>query len=173
VVIVPPEGQWAPIQAIRRRYDRQVRRWMPHITLLFPFRPVEEFDAVAADLAVACGEVEPFEVALRELRWFGHGGERYTLWLVPEPAGPILRLHDALWRKVPDCDEVRRFPEGFTPHLSVGQVRGRDRLERVAGEIAAAWRPMAFTVRHVCLIWRNEPPDDVFRVGRRLPLGGD
>jgi hypothetical protein len=41
--IVPPEEVWGPIQAIRRRYDRQIHRWMPHINLLYPFRSRADF----------------------------------------------------------------------------------------------------------------------------------
>ena len=46
VVIIPPEDVWDPIQKIREKYDRQFRRWMPHITLIYPFRPFEEFERV-------------------------------------------------------------------------------------------------------------------------------
>ena len=43
-VIIPPKELWGPIQKIRQQYDRQIHRWMPHITLLYPFRPIVEFD---------------------------------------------------------------------------------------------------------------------------------
>jgi hypothetical protein len=35
-----------------------------------------------------------------------------------------------LQKVVPDCDDVEKFKDGFTPHLSVGQVRGRKSLEK-------------------------------------------
>jgi hypothetical protein len=39
IAVVPPEQVWGPIQDIRRRHDRQhIRRWMPHVNLLYPFR---------------------------------------------------------------------------------------------------------------------------------------
>jgi hypothetical protein len=38
--------------------------------------------------------------------------------------------------------------------------------------LQATWQPLAFTLSHVCLIWRNDPPDDVFRIGPVLSLGG-
>ena len=43
VVIIPPEKIWETIQKIRRTYDRQFHRWMPHITLLYPFKPQSYF----------------------------------------------------------------------------------------------------------------------------------
>src|SRR5262249_27220192 len=46
VVVIPPADAWPPIQALRERYDRQFRRWMPHITLLYPFRPRAAWPAI-------------------------------------------------------------------------------------------------------------------------------
>ena len=171
VVLIPPEEVWEPIQQIRRQHDKQVQRWMPHVTLLYPFRPREEFDAVGAALAEACRAVEPFEVELAELRWFPQGRDSFTLWLAPKPAQKLAELEDALWRVVPDCDDVRRFVKGFTPHLSVGQVLSRRALNALVASLQADWQPLRFVARQAAMIWRNEPPDDVFRVGRTLPLG--
>ena len=171
-VVIPPESVWEPIQAIRRTWDRGVRRWMPHVTLVYPFRPHEEFDALAAGLCAACAAVEPFDVTLARFGWFDHGGESYTTWLAPEPAEPLARLQEAVWHVAPDCDDVRRFDGGYAPHLSVGQVRGRRAMEERIERLQNGWRPPAFRVDAVSLIWRGEPPDDVFRVGRTVPLGG-
>lgn len=172
VVVVPPESCWEPIQIIRREHDRQVRRWMPHITLLYPFRPRSQFDVVAGQLRAACAVIEPFEVRLAEFREFRHGRDSYTLWLTPEPREALVRLQAALQSAVPDCDDTARHAEGFTPHLSVGQVRGHEPLARLKSELQEHWSPLAFAVNEVNLIWRNPPPDDVFRVDRAVRLGG-
>ena len=34
VVLIPPKENWASIQEIRKIYDRNIIRWMPHITML-------------------------------------------------------------------------------------------------------------------------------------------
>jgi serine/threonine protein kinase len=60
----------------RGRHDRQVGRWMPHINLLYPFRPRAESAAVLAELAAACASVEPFALTLGTLRLFRHGSGR-------------------------------------------------------------------------------------------------
>ncbi|GAH96855.1 unnamed protein product, partial [marine sediment metagenome] len=43
VVIIPPENIWGSIQKIRKKYDRHIDLWMPHITMLYPFYPQSEF----------------------------------------------------------------------------------------------------------------------------------
>ena len=171
VVLIPPQELWEPIQRIRRTYDRQVRRWMPHITLIYPFRPAEEFPVLADRLAEACAALEPFELTLAEFRWFAHGRRSFTIWLAPEPAGKVRALQAAIQQVVPDCDDVSRHAGGFTPHLSVGQVRDRQRLERLLAQLTARWEALRFVAREISLIRRGDPPDDVFRVERTASLG--
>lgn len=172
VVLIPPQECWEPIQAIRRAHDRHVRRWMPHVTLLYPFRPREMFDQAAAALLAAAADVEPLEIVLRDFRHFPHGRESHTLWLAPEPADALGHLQAALQPAFPDCDNVSRYSAGFTPHLSVGQVRGAAALEQLTRSLRETWQPLSFTITRVSLIWRSGPPDDVFRVDRHVPLGG-
>jgi len=171
VVLIPPEEIWEPIQAIRRVHDRQIRRWMPHITLIYPFRPRMAFASIAQDLMWACKQVQPFKLELARFNCFQHGRNSYTLWLVSEPTEAMIRLHEAIWRVVPDCDDVRRFPNGFTPHLSVGQVEGEEQKQEVIKGLEKQWRPLEFIVKQVYLIWRREPPDDIFRIDRVIRLG--
>jgi 2'-5' RNA ligase len=171
VVLIPPAELWEPIQAIRRRHDRNVRRWMPHVTLIYPFRPRDQFEHLAEAFAPVCRAIEPFQMVLSELRCFEHGHGSHTLWLSPEPRAPLLELQSSLRRIVPDCDDVSAFEGGFTPHLSVGQAIGREAMMRLSTALQAAWSPLAFPVKEVSLIARGEPPDDVFRVVETIALG--
>jgi 2'-5' RNA ligase len=174
VVIIPPDSVREPIQAIRRRYDRQIRRWMPHITMLYPFRPRSAFDAVAGELYEVCRDFRPFDIRLSRFHQFEHGRGRFTVWLAPEPADALRSLQAKLSAVVPDCNDVCRHRDGFTPHLSVGQVRGRATLRSLVASLSSAWPGdgVGFTVSAVSLIWRNSPPDDVFRVDRTVLIGG-
>jgi 2'-5' RNA ligase len=171
VVFIPPDDCWQPIQAIRRRYDRQFRRWMPHVTLLYPFCPRGRFDEMEPALRNACRRIEPFEVRLAEFHHFHHGRARHTLWLAPEPRETVICLQAALASAAPDYEDVARHADGFTPHLSVGQVVGRDALADLKTSVQASWQALSCPARQVSLIWRDEPPDDVFRVDRSIALG--
>jgi 2'-5' RNA ligase len=169
LVVIPPAEVWPPIQAIRIKHDAKVRRWMPHITLVYPFLPHAEFEAVSERLATACREVPAFEVELAEFRTFRHGRGNYTVWLRPDPQAPLVGLQtlvlDAVFGTRPSGPR-----RAFQPHLTVGQVRGKSETLRLVGELQAAWQPVRFTVSGISLIWRGEPPDDVFRVAMDVLL---
>lgn len=171
VVLIPPEGLWEPIQSIRRQHDRQIRRWMPHLTLLYPFRPAREFDAVAPALIEACRAVQPFEVELGEFGFFAHGTRSLTFYVRPQPAREVVALQEALVKAVPDCDDTSRFADGFQPHLSLGQCRRKGTLLRLLEDLGQTWSPIRFPVEQVFFIQRGDPPNDVFVVDRAMPLG--
>jgi hypothetical protein len=51
-------------------------------------------------------------------------------------------------------------------------VRGAAKTAALIADLEADWAPLSFTASAVRLLWRNDPPDDVFRVGHEIPLGG-
>lgn len=170
LVAIPPEETWEPIQRIRRLFDRHLHRWMPHVTLLYPFRPHAEFGGAEAAVREACAGIAGFEVELAEFRSFSHGPESHTLWLHPAPAEGFVRLQSALQRAFPDCDDVSRYDSAFTPHLSVGQARLPRDLEEHLREARGDWSPLRWNVREVALLAREgEAP---FEVDRRILLEG-
>jgi 2'-5' RNA ligase len=171
VVLIPPSEVWPPLQAIRQQHDRHFRRWMPHITLLYPFRPRAEFDGLAARFAEVCTVTKPFRVDLTDMRIFRHGRAQYTLWLAPEPRDTLCRLQTTLASVVPECDDVTRHRDGFTPHLSIGQIQGEVEMAHLRQALQATWRPLTFMAQAVSLICRDEPPHDVFRVVFTVQLG--
>jgi 2'-5' RNA ligase len=171
VVVIPPRDVWEPIQAIRRAHDRQFRRWMPHINVVYPFRPPGALPEIIPRLRKTCAGIPSFEVRLERMGHFVHGGDRYTLWLEPEPASALRSLREAVQPLVPECDDLARFPGGYTPHLSVGQARGGRALEDLLAALARSWRTLSFLVDAIFVISRRPPPHDVFEVADRIPLG--
>jgi 2'-5' RNA ligase len=170
VVLVPPVEAWERIQAIRRDHDRQFRRWMPHVTLLYPFLPRSELDGALPIAQEALAAIPPFELTLPRLDAFRHRCGTSTLWLAPEPKEALVTVQRALVRALPACDAVNRFASGFTPHLSVGQARGDEALRALRASLEP-WTPIAFAARQVTIIVRDPPPRDVFRTFAEVPLG--
>jgi 2'-5' RNA ligase len=172
LVLIPPPEVWDPIQAIRRVHDRQFRRWMPHVTILYPFVTRDLLERALSPAAEALSAVSPFEITLSRFDVFRHRGGTATLWLAPEPEAVLIGLQGTLLRHFPECRATSAFAGGFTPHLSVGQARGEERLRALRGELDG-WQPLTFTAWRVSIIVREPPPRDVFRTFAEVPFGGD
>jgi len=170
VVLIPPQDVWTPIQEIRSTHDRNFHRWMPHITMLYPFAERESFHAVMPTLAEAAAGVKPFAVQLARFSHFRQ--RRYcTLFLMPTPEGEIIQLHARLTQALPDFDDTGRYAGGFHPHLSVGQFQ-HQQIADAQARFQANWAPIAFTVAGVSLIYRAPETDDRFVVAETFPLVG-
>jgi poly(A) polymerase len=170
VVVIPPEDVWAPIQGIRQQHDSKVRRWMPHITLIYPCCDEALFGDMALRIEEACGEfaVGPFEVELQTFCSFRHGKGRFTVWLSPEPEQRLLDLHAAVWTGVAYDVDFEPRTGRFTPHLSVGQVRGREKRHQLVADLQRDWSPVRFLVDRVHCIVRGDPPNDRFEVAQTV-----
>lgn len=170
VVIIPPQEKWAPIQEIRKRYDRQINRWMPHITLLYPFRPEDEYSILEKDFLDKCKSIEPFEIDLKDFHYFNHGRQRYTLWLKPEPVDLIKDLQTKILKIVSDCNDVNKYKKGFNPHLSVGQVRGKNKLLQIIKNIENSWKEITFLLNEIFFISREDSKTSRFEIKKRIKL---
>ena len=168
VVLIPPESAQPPIQAIRRIHDRNFVRWMPHITLLYPFAERRDFADVTAALAKAAQQIVPFSIQLRRFDAFKHR-RSCTMFLIPEPTDEIVRLHDTLLQHLPNYDDTARFAGGFHPHLSVGQFQHRS-LDSKQQRLQTEWQPVKCEMDAISLIYRSPETDDRFVVAEQFPF---
>ena len=168
VVLIPSESVQPPVQDIRRIHDRNFVRWMPHITLLYPFAERNDFIDVIPALEKAAQQVSPFCVELTRFDTFQHR-KSCTMFLVPEPEDEIVRLHSTLIRHLPDYDDTARFAGGFHPHLSVGQFSHRS-LRTEQQRLHTEWQSVGCEMEAISLIYRSPETDDRFVVAERFPF---
>jgi len=170
VVIIPPLEKWTSIQEIRKIYDRNIHRWMPHITLLYPFKPQSDFSKLESLFSRTCKEINAFEISFRKFNYFYHGKQKYTLWLDPEPRNMITFLQNKLLEIVPDCNDVNLQKNGFTPHLSVGQIIGKSNLESIMKILQDNWSLLTFKVYSIYLIARENQKLSEFKIKKEIYL---
>ena len=171
VVIIPPEEKWAPIQKIRERYDRQINRWMPHITLLYPFKPAHLFNEIFHDFKKTCKKISSFSIILKEIKSFSHGKNSHTIWVSPEPVKLIKDLQEKLLKIAPDCDDVNKYMNGYTPHLSIGQLKSsKGDLTKIINLFQESWNPIIFVVKKIAFISREQGKQSRFQVKKEIFL---
>ena len=168
VVLIPPESVQPPIQELRRIHDRNFVRWMPHITLLYPFAERHDFGSIIPALTQAAQQITPFSVELVRFDAFRHR-KSCTMFLVPEPEDEIVRLHSKLMHHLPDYDDTARFAGGFHPHLSVGQFSHRS-LQTEQQRLQSEWQPIHCEMGAISLIYRSSETDDRFVVAEQFPF---
>ncbi|MFX1359125.1 MAG: 2'-5' RNA ligase family protein [Promethearchaeota archaeon] len=163
-VIIPPKDKWEPIQEIRRQYDHQINRWMPHISLIYPFRPESEYNTLEQEFSAVCKEIKPFEIKLKSFEYFNHGHQNFTLWIAPEPKDSIINLQKNIQMLVPECNDLNLYKNGFTPHLSVGQIKGKKLLLKIIQQLETKWYEIKFTLNKIYFIAREKCKKSLFRV---------
>ncbi len=164
LILVIPEAD-PLVSKWRALYDPSAREGVPpHVTVLFPFKPHDEIDTVCTSELAAIFAREPaFDIAFRSLDRFSD-----TVFLVPEPAGPVKRLIAALGAGFPDYPPYGGIHAEVVPHLTVAQ--GTERvLEDVAGELRRAMTAPIRSRVEFCALYSSDGAD--WREKTRFPLG--
>lgn len=170
LVIIPPEEMWKPIQSIRQEYDHKIRRWMPHITLRYPYYPLEHFEELATKIQEATQDITPFSLELGSFSFFRQRKGQYVLWLKPTPKPSLVKLMEKIVA-IEGMGEEKKIKNKFHPHLTVGYTEGEEHKDALLADWNSTWSNLTFTVENIHLISREDPPNDIFQIQKTIPLG--
>lgn len=135
----------------------------PHITLLYPFVPVDRLrPEVRHDLAAIAASVDPFDVRFERVGRFPT-----AIYLVPEPSAPFAALTAAIEARFPDHPPYEGVFDEVIPHLTLVESGAVD-LDRTA-MTARRFLPFARHVRAIELL--VEDGTGRWHGRWRIPLG--
>jgi 2'-5' RNA ligase len=156
----PLVGEW------RRRFDPSVLLGIPaHITVVYPFVPVEDVDAgVQAALRGLFAEVAPCRFELRAPARFPS-----VLYLKPEPDAALRAIIEGVVGRFPEHPPYGGAFDDLMPHLTVAQSGDEDLLTRVESELPRGL-PVEVDVAEAVLM--TERGDGLWRVADTFPFGG-
>ena len=145
-----------------------VARGLPlHVTLLFPWIPLDELGARHLERAAhVFAAAAPFTFRLARLDEFPG-----VLWAAPEPDEAIRRLIAGLVNAFPECPPYEGAFTDPTPHATLAIVEESGQ-EAAAARLRAALEPLLpvpVHVTEVALLEEVEP--ERWRERRSLPLG--
>ncbi|KAA5835038.1 2'-5' RNA ligase family protein [Saccharopolyspora hirsuta] len=161
-LVVPVPEVDPLLAAVAARFPDAVRPLPAHVTLLYPFVPVD--DQVVADLAEVFAGRPPLRVEFAECRRAGGFAA-----LLPDPADGLSALIGELRRRWPDVLPYGgRFGTEVDAHVTVALNTAEQVAEAVEREIVPRFAPIRAELREVWLL--------VFRGGwqvhRRFELTG-
>lgn len=171
VCLIPPQSVWGQIQRIRAEHDPAYARWMPHINLVYPFLPEDEFSSSVRQLEEALGSFVSFKIDLAQFSYFAHGKKSATLFLEPteHTTGSLKALNTTIESVFPDCNDLSsRSAGGFHAHLTVGKFPGVRPAEAAAAKFGSAWRSIPWQVDSVHVISRRG--SDPFEIRHTIRL---
>ena len=166
-VVVPADDL---VEDFRRRHHAAsvARHLPPHVTVWFPFRPVSAVDdALRTELTRHFSGVAPFPAELT-----GVGRFARHVWLAPEPRDRFVELMQTTRERFQDGsfgEDEHREP---VPHLTVGEARRGEDVERLAAlarEELEPSLPFGFVVAAVSLL--AEGADGLWHESARFGLG--
>ena len=135
-----------------------------HITVLFPFVPVDELDdQVSEELRELFAREPSFDFELPRVERFPE-----VVWLAPEPPEPFSRLTQLVFERWPNYPPYEGIHETVIPHLTVAEG-GSELQEEVETDLTPAL-PVAAEARGVTLI--EELPSGHWQTRERFPLRG-
>jgi hypothetical protein len=172
LVVLVPEAEGL-VRPFRERHDPSAAAGMPaHITLLYPFKALDESGATLLDdLRDGFAGFSPFRFSLASIRRF----PAEVFYLAPEPAEPFRQLTLAIWGWHPEKPPYGGKWPDIVPHLSVAQLQDEQQLDRINDEFVRAADgklPIHATATDVALMdnssgrWRVRA---TFGLGRKSP----
>ena len=116
IIIVGAHNVQAVAVPLTQRYSPNWMIVVPaHITLLYPFVPIDDLDSACQTLRAIGTEIAPFEITMR-----GYGQFSRVTFMTPVDPAPIRAVFHRIFAAFPDYPPYRgEFGNDLHPHMTV------------------------------------------------------
>jgi len=166
--LIPPENVWEQIQSIRSIHDKAYPRWMPHINLIYPFVPEENFENIKAQLEPILKRKKPFQIQFDQssFDYFKQRGDDCTYHLRPKNSTDVVELQKLIQNQLSNLIRNKR---AFEAHLTLGQTT-TSKISDILIDMKVKWKTIEFTVDRVYMISRENHPENLFTIKNEILL---
>jgi 2'-5' RNA ligase len=146
-----------------------------HVTLLF-LGEVDERDvpALCRVVSACCARHAPFTLSVEKVGCFPNPRRPRVVWAgVGAGHAELCDLHDALEPPLLELGCYRREERQYTPHITLGRVRGERSSEKIVAALGrqAGWSAGETDVREVCVLSSElRPEGPTYTLLSRSPL---
>lgn len=139
---MPPAEIRTEINMWRRVYKAYQSSVTPHITICYPFVPVEVWDEHRRAIADMIHGFRSFDIVLRELGTFVH--DESVLWLKPEDGKNLVRIRTKIQNLF--AKNLTQPALAYVPHLTIGRFQSIEELLEARKSVQKQLKPLRFTV---------------------------
>jgi 2'-5' RNA ligase len=162
LIVAVPEAE-PLVHDWRLRYDNAALGIPAHVTLIFPFVPMQEVDEELIGKLRELFAAQPaFSFSLARVARFPE-----VAWLAPEPDDSFRHLTELLASRYPEYPPYEGIHDDVIPHLSVG--RGDEAFQDEVESALTPHLPIEARAEDVTLIVEDESGH--WRESERFPLG--
>jgi len=130
-IIIPIPEVEPIVGPLRLQYDGTARLGVPaHITVLYPFRPVQAVIGEIEVLRAVCGSIERFPFSFTEVRRFSA-----TSYLCPDKSEAFVQVITKFAERWPDCKPYSGTHTDIVPHLTVADCVDVKTMVAVEGSL--------------------------------------
>jgi lincosamide nucleotidyltransferase A/C/D/E len=131
-----------------RLYGNDLDLVPPHVTVAFPFLPLESITAeVVGQLSQLFEDTHAFDFELRDVRWFGTN----VVYLEPSNADSFRSVTESLQRGFPQFHPYDDAFDTVIPHVTLSQ-HGSVANRRVLGRLAPMYLPLSARASQVWMM---------------------
>jgi hypothetical protein len=170
LLLVPILSFPADLWRLCRLYHNDLNLIPPHVTLAFPFLPLESVTPeVVQWLSKLFDETLAFDFELRQVRWFGTN----VVYLEPSNADAFRSIIETLQREFPEFHPYDDAFDSVIPHVTLSEY-GSLGDRRVLSRNAPKYLPIAARASHVWMMSDYRQPDEwsiakIFHLGSTPP----